>query len=250
MEFDKMIASAKNNKVYKLGDLAVKVFNEGYPKQDVLNEALIASRVEGTGLNIPRIHEVKLIDGKWSIVMDCIEGKTIGRLIEENPEKANEYMDLMVSLQIEMHAKDCPMLGRLKDKMNSRINNLECIDETRKYELLTRLDSAPKHHKLCHGDFTTQNIIISEKDNKPYIIDWNHATVGNASADVARTYLWLSIYNKNLAEVYLDKFCEKSKTDKSYVQRWLPVVAAARLYYDIEEEKELIMKWIDVVEYE
>jgi len=27
-------------------------------------------------------------------------------------------------------------------------------------------------------------------------------------------------------------------------------VAAARLYYDIEEEKELIMKWIDVVEYE
>lgn len=250
MEFDKLLASGKNNKVYKMGDYAVKVFNEGYPKQDVLNEALIASRVECTGLNIPKIQEVKVIDGQWAIVMDCIEGKTLGKLMEENPEEKDKYIELMVKLQMEMHKMECPFLGKLKDKMYSRINNLTIIDDTKKYELLTRLDSAPKHKKLCHGDFTTQNIIISDKDNLPYIIDWNHATVGNASADVARTYLWLNIYHKDIAEKYMSKFCELSKTDITYVQKWLPVVAAARLYYDIPEEKELIMKWIDVVEYE
>lgn len=48
----------------------------------------------------------------------------------------------------------------------------------------------------------------------------------------------------------MNKFCEKTKTAKSYVQMWLPIVAAARLSKNIEEEKELLNKWIDVVEYQ
>mgnify|MGYP003320463005 CR=1 FL=1 len=62
------------------------------------------------------------------------------------------------------------------------------LDATVKYDLFTRLESMPKHNKLCHGDFNTSNVIIS-KDGTPYILDWAHATQGNASADVARTYL-------------------------------------------------------------
>ena len=103
-------------------------------------------------------------------------------------------------------------------------------------------------YELCHGDFNPQNIIIS--DGKPYIIDWNHATIGNASADVARTYLWMSLYMPDSADKYMDKFCEKSKTAKEYVQRWLPIVAAERLTKNIPEEKELIDKWMNVVEYQ
>ena len=115
--------------------------------------------------------------------------------------------------------------------------------------MLSRLESTPKHDKLCHGDFTPQNIIIDDK-GQAHIIDWNHATVGNASADVARSYLWLSLYNDKIADLYMNKFCEKTNTDKSYVQKWLPIVAAARLTKNIAEEKELIDKWIDVVEFQ
>lgn len=248
MTFDQKISSGINNEVFKSGDLAVKVFRADYPKTEVLNEALIASRIEETGLNIPCVKEVTLIDGKWAISMDRIEGKTLAQLMEEDPEHLEEYVDQMVDLQLEVHSKRCPMLYKLKDKLNSRINSLDSIDDTRKYELLTRLDSAPKHKKICHGDFNPLNILIS--NGKSYIIDWNHATQGNASADVARTYLWLCLYNEKIADMYMNKFCEKSNTNKSYVQQWLPVVAAARLTKAIPEEKELLLKWIDVVDYE
>lgn len=250
MKLEKKIAEGKNNVVYQNGDVAVKVFKDEYPKADVLSEALITAQVEGIGLNIPKIEEVSVIDGKWAITMDYIPGKTIEQLMKENPDKVDEYLELLVDLQIDMQSKTCPILKKLKDKLYGRINGLDVIDNTKKYELLTRLDGAPKHKKLCHGDFTPQNIIISEKDGKPYIIDWNHATIGNASADVARSYLWLSLYMPELADKYMTTFCKKTKTDKSYVQKWLPVVAAARLYNNVPEEKELIMKWIDVVEYE
>lgn len=247
MKLENLIAKGTNNEVYKSGDLAVKVFGETYPKADVLNEALIASRVEETGINMPKVHEVSVIDGRWAIAMDYIEGKTLASYMSEDSDNIEKYVEQMVDIQLDMHSKKCPMLGKLKDKLYTRIDSLD-IEETKKYELLTRLDSAPKHKKLCHGDFNPQNIIIS--DGKPYIIDWNHATRGNASADVARSYLWLCLYMPEIADMYMDKFCEKSGTAKTYVQRWLPVVAAARLSKNIEEEKDLINKWIDVVEYE
>ncbi len=247
MKLENLIAKGTNNEVYKSGDMAVKVFGENYPKADVLNEALIASRVEETGINMPKIKEVSVIDGKWAIAMDYIEGKTLADYMKEDSANIDKYIEQMVDIQLDMHSKKCPMLGKLKDKLYGRIDSLD-IEATKKYELLTRLDSAPKHKKLCHGDFNPQNIIIS--DGKPYIIDWNHATRGNASADVARSYLWLCLYMPEIADKYMDKFCEKSGTDKTYVQRWLPVVAAARLSKHIPEEKDLIEKWIDVVEYE
>ena len=66
----------------------------------------------------------------------------------------------------------------------------------------------PKHTKLCHGDFNPSNIIVGD-DGKLYVIDWVHASQGNASADVARTYLLLSLKDKKKAELYMDLFCEK-----------------------------------------
>lgn len=248
MKLEKLLSKGRYNEVYKSGDLAVKVFNESYKKEDVFTEALIAASVEPLDLNTPKIVEVSQVDGKWAIAMECVEGKTLSQLMEENPNDIDKYVNMMVDIQIDMFSKKCPSLRKLKEKMTDKINSAS-IDDTKRYELLSRLESTPKHDKLCHGDFTPQNIIIDDK-GQAHIIDWNHATVGNASADVARSYLWLSLYNDKIADLYMNKFCEKTNTDKSYVQKWLPIVAAARLTKNIAEEKELIYKWIDVVEFQ
>ena len=43
---------------------------------------------------------------------------------------------------------------------------------------------------------------------------------------------------------------KKSDTAKQYVQQWLPIVAAAQLSKDNELEKDFLMKWIDVIDYQ
>lgn len=251
MELERKIAEGKCNEVYQSGDAALKVFKPNYPKTEALSEALIVAEIEDSGLNIPKIRKVTVIDdNRWAIVMDYIPGKTLLELMKENPDKKDEYIELLVDLQIEMHKKTCKSFKNLREKLYDRIQNSEELDNAKKYELETILDGMPKHKKLCHGDFTPQNIIISETDGKPYIMDWNHASIGNASADIARSYLWLSLYMPDMAEKYMKLFCEKTKTPKTYVQKWLPVVAAGRLYNHIPEEKATLMKWIDVVEYE
>ena len=249
MKLDTVIAVGKNKVVYRDGDKCIKLFDELYSKADVFNEALNQSRIEDIGLNIPKIFEVKLIDGKWAIVFEYIEGKTLAQLMEENPEKKNEYIELMVDLQMSIHSKLSPMLNKLKDKMTRKIA-LTGFDATTRYDLHTRLEGMPKHNKVCHGDFNPTNIIITP-EGKPYIVDWAHVTQGNASADVARTYLLFCLNgDKEGADLYLDIFCKKSDTAKQYVQKWMPIVAASQSVKGHEDEFEFLSSWVNVVDYD
>ncbi len=249
MKLDRVIAVRNNKTIYRDGDRCIKVFNAEYSKADVLNEALNQARIEETGLNIPKILEVTMIDGKWAIISEFIKGKTLAQLIDEDPDKKEEYINLLVDLQMLVHSKTCPLLNKLKDKMSRKIAATE-FDATTRYDLHTRLESMPKHNKVCHGDFNPSNIIVTE-DGTPYILDWSHATQGNASADVARTYLlfWLN-GDINGAELYLDTFCQKSNTAKQYVQKWMPIVAASQSVKGNEKEREFLMSWVGVVDYQ
>ncbi|MGN0569572.1 MAG: phosphotransferase [Candidatus Fimenecus sp.] len=249
MKLDRVIAVRTGKTVYRDGDKTIKVFDEDYKKSDVLNEALNQARVEETGLNIPKVIEVTKVDDKWAIVTEYIKGKTLSQLMEENPDKFDEYLELFVDLQISVHEKKCPLLNKLKDKMNRKITEAD-LDATTRYELHTRLEGMPKHNKVCHGDFNPSNIIINE-EGVPYIIDWSHATQGNASADVARTYLlfWLKGDIEG-AKKYLDLFCKKSDTAKQYIQKWLPIVAASQSVKGNAKEREFLLSWVNVVDYE
>lgn len=249
MKLEQVITTRPNKTIYRDGDVVIKLFNEDFSKSDILNEALNQARVEETGLAIPKILEVTKIDGKWAIISEYVEGPTLEQLMEENPDKADEYMDLFVTLQTEVHSKKAPLLNKLLDKMARKIDEAD-IDNGTKYDLHTLLTGIHKHDKVCHGDFNPSNIIIAP-DGQAYILDWAHATQGNASADAAGTYLIFSLAGKtDLAEKYVGAFCAKTGIDKKYIQRWIPIVAAAQTLKAAPEEKALLEKWINVFDYE
>ena len=249
MNLDRVIAVRTGKTVYRDGSDCIKVFDAGYSKADVLNEALNQARIEETGLHNPKIKDVLTIDGKWAIVSDFIKGKTLAALMEEHPEKKDEYLSLFVELQMEVHSKTCPLLTKLKDKMNRKISQAD-LDATTRYDLHTRLEGMPKHSKVCHGDFNPSNIIIDD-DGTPYILDWSHATQGNASADVARTYLLFCLAGDTEgAKAYLDLFCKKSDTARQYVEKWMPIVAASQSVKGNAKERQFLLSWVNVVDYE
>ena len=53
---------------------------------------------------------------------------------------------------------------------------------------------------------------------------------------------------KDWAEKYVDLYVEKSGTEKIYIQKWIPVVAAIQYVKQKPGEKEILKQWIDVVE--
>ena len=158
-------------------------------------------------------------------------------------------MELFVDLQLQVHKQCVPSIKTLRHKLMDQINSLKEIDATARYELASRLQGMPRHTKLCHGDFNPSNVIVAP-DGKLWVIDWAHAAQGNASADAAMTYLLFALESSEQAEQYIRLFCKKADIARQYVNRWLPIVAAAQLTKKKDQEKEILMRWIDVIEYQ
>lgn len=248
ISLDRVIALRNRKTVYRDGNRCIKVFDAAYSKADVLNEALNQARIEETGLHIPRVLEVSMVDGKWAIVSEYIKGKTLAQLMETaEASQQSGCLELLVKLQREVHGKACPMLVRLKDKLRRQIGQAS-LDAALQQALLTRLEELPDSGSVCHGDFTPSNVIVPE-DDSPYILDWSHATQGSPAADAAWSYLLLCLNaGAETGRRYLDLFCGKSRMDKTCVQAWIPVVAAAQSIKGSAGEREFLLSWVHAMD--
>lgn len=247
---ENIIATRKTKTVYRDGDNTIKLFVENYSKSRILNEALNQVKVEeSTDLKISKLKEVTTINGRWALVSEHIDGKSLEELMNESPEKEDEYLELFVRIQLEILDKRIPLLNTMKSKYKRKINENPTIDSSIKFELLHRLEGIEEHEYLCHGDFNPSNIII--KDNgEHFIIDWSHVTKGNTSGDVALTYLLFKMQGKDeLAEKYFKLFTSLSGMDISLIQRWIPIIAATQLEKYSGEEEKFLRTWINVAEY-
>lgn len=246
MKLDRVIAVRNDKTVYRDGDACVKVFGDGYSKSDVLNEALNQARIEETGINVPKIREVTTVEGKWAIVSDFIRGKTLRQLMNESVSGVDEYIEMLAELQLEIQSKTCPLLSRMKDKMNMKICQSD-LDATLRFDFHSRLEAMPKHSKVCHGDLSPSNVIVGD-DGKIYIIDWAHASQGNGSADAVKTYLLFVLSGeKEAAEKYLDLYCGMTGVSGEYVRRWIPIVACSLSVTCKSKDRERLLSLINNV---
>lgn len=245
----KALKEREHKVIYRDGDKVVKVFDETYSKADILNEALNTARVEETGLNIPKLLDVTKIDGRWAITREYIEGTPLSELIAKNPDKADEYLDKFVDIQLEIHSKNSPHLNKIKDKMHAKIS-ASAYEATLRYDLHNRLEGMKPHKKVLHGDYCPSNVIVTPQ-GQYYVIDWAHATQGNASADAARTYLTFKLNGQDdMAEDYLNLFCKKADIPKQLVQQWMPIVACSQSTKNVPGEKDMLDKWVNVFDFQ
>ena len=220
MEKEKIIILAKrdNKTIYAQDGLCYKVFDTDYNTADILNEALNQARVEESGLMVPALREVKVLeDGRWALVSDFIEGKTLEEMMDEDPENEGKYIGRFVDVQMEMLNKRCPLLNKHRDKMNRKISQTD-LSATLRYDLHNRIEAMPRHNCLCHGDFNPSNVMI----------DRNGA---------ARTFMMFLVEGKKeRAKKYIDCFSEKSGCPIKDILNWLPILAASQSVKGIRKQ--------------
>ena len=247
---DRIIIEEKSYKtVYREGNVIYKEFSASHPKSHVFNEAYIHACVEDAGVPVSKLLGVTPANGGWAIALEYIEGKTLEELMKAHPEKTDEYLEKLVDIQLETGAFRVRNLRNTRVKMEDAIKTLTEIDASTRYELLQRIHGMPQHSKLCHGDLVPSNIVIRE-DGSYRILDWAHASAGNAGADAAISYLRFSLEQPELADKYLRLFCKKADYPIQYVQKWMPIVAAFQMTRHKESERELLEKWVSVAEYQ
>lgn len=240
---EQLITRRKDKVIYRDGDKLIKLFGENYSKSDILNEAINQARVAETGLNIPRFREVTVIDGKSAIVMDFIEGETLAGLMEQHPGKREELLRRFVCIQRDVHSRKHLLLTKYIDKLKMKILSSD-LDASTRYDLSMRLDGMRRHTHVLHGDFLPSNIILTAA-GVPYILDWSHASQGNATADAVKSYLLFRLAGaEDFAAQYLREFVLQANVTWEYAMEWVPLIAAAqtkRMQDPVKREK--LIKW-------
>src|SRR5262249_34395426 len=125
-------------------------------------------------------------------------------------------------------------LGGRRSRLAKNIAGTGFPDEPLKQVLLGRLAAMPDGDRLCHGDFHPVNVL--GQNSLPMVIDWPDACCGDPAADVCRSYLLLKLHAEDIADPYIDVYCNITNTPRASILDWLPFVAAARLAEDVPDD--------------
>jgi RIO-like serine/threonine protein kinase len=230
----RVLGSGKEAQVFEYGSKVVKLYPSGGRKEAAFREAAILAGLEGAGLPVPAVWEVRRIDQRWGLVMDRVSGASFAERMRNDLLTVPACVEDMARLHQRIHVHAAVRLGSMTTRLASNIRNATALDPALKAVLLRRLHRLHRGDRLCHGDFHPKNVL--GEPAAAVVIDWLDATSGDPAADVCRSYLLLELGAPEIALPYLDMYCRLARIPRRRVLRWLPFIAAGRLAENVPDE--------------
>ena len=225
----------------------LKLFHDWFSLEDIEYETKIARAVHASGVKSPAVGELVQVDGRNGLIYERANGISMLEVFQRAPWKVFRLGKTLAALHVQMH--DCVFEADVPDqrgRLQRKIKRADALPASLKAALLESLQSLPEGDRVCHGDFHPANVLMNENDST--IIDWIDAARGNPLADVARTSIILlgaansetqnfilKILINTFHSAYLREYFRLRPNGKDEYQRWLPIVAGARLNENIPE---------------
>jgi aminoglycoside phosphotransferase (APT) family kinase protein len=167
--------------------------------RDMMIEASVVQAAGAGGAPAPALLEARRRDdGMAFMVLEAIEGETIARKIQRDPEFDDARDSLVADLGValaKIHSLDAPSVPGLEetDQVVYYTELLDGLGQPHPVLELVRnwlLAEKPRPVKACvvHGDFRLGNIIVGP-DGLRAVIDWELAHLGDPMEDLG----WLCV---------------------------------------------------------
>lgn len=221
------IAMGNTGHIYRQGDRVIKVLRGDLPDSETEREAAKQRYAHACGLPVPEVYEIISVNGRPAIVMEHIEGPTLGDVLMADRSRCGEFMALSADIQLKIHACKAEGIEPMEEKLCRQIMSAGRLDRSLRESLCGDIAAMDYERRLCHGDFHVFNLILTEEGAA--VIDWVDAVAGDIKADVCRTYMMYRGFSADFAELYLSLYLKKSGLKRAEVLSWAPYVAAARL---------------------
>jgi aminoglycoside phosphotransferase (APT) family kinase protein len=250
------IAEGRTAEVYRWDDRHIlKLYREWCPPDWVEYEARIARAVYAAGVPTPAAGEIVELAGRRGLIYERLEGKSMLQEINARPWTLLQQARALAELQATINRQSISGLPLYRDRLAYDIRQTEHLDQRLQTQALALLSSLPSGTNLCHGDYHPGNVLITQ--NGPVVIDWITASAGSPWTDAARTSLILTIGAKAAGNqvrpivrlairlyhrVYLNRYNTLMPGPNHERERWMPVIAAARLSENIIPEREALIR--------
>jgi thiamine kinase-like enzyme len=255
MEKTKLIGVGNTAEVYDFDEKrVVKLFYEGYPKENIVKEFKNASIIKDSEFLKPKVHTLTFIDNRNGIIYDKLEGQS---LLEELMKTGDINHCAKVLSQV--HREILRQPGTGLDSFHQIIRNAITwnmeFSDSRKIKLLHILENLPEENILCHGDFHPGNILRCE--DKIYTIDFMNLCYGNPLLDIARTVYLVEmtpipddIINKEeflqLKKAITSIYLGYMGIERQELRNYIILILVRRLNEGInEKEKNMVLKYLE-----
>lgn len=247
------VGTGRTAEVYLWGEAhVVKLFRPDFPPAWVEHEFAVARRVAEAGLPTPAPGDALLdIAGRLGIVYARVDGPTLLAVMQQQPALLPVLARQFGELHARIHACAGANLPAQQSVLARAIDQAPGLSSAVKQQLLSRLGQLPGGAALCHSDFHPENVVLTAQG--PLIIDWMTACAGNPIADIARTVLIVRVaqppegsdasaalfaqMKQAFLAGYLDAYQARRPFLPAEIDRWLPLLAAARLNERIAGEE-------------
>ena len=237
----------------------LKLFHNWFALTEVEFEQRIGRAVHASGVRAPAvIGEIVQVQGRNGLIYERINGRSMLEVASSQPWQVFTLAKRFAALHAQMHEHifnaDIPTQ---RSKLDHRIRHNESLPEALRTALLARLASLPDGEAICHGDFHPGNVLVTPQGDT--VIDWIDASRGNPLADIARTSIIFlgATATKQVPNIFIKMFMNLFHT--AYVReyfrlrphgvdeynRWLPIVAAARLAEGMPELEQWLVAKIE-----
>jgi uncharacterized protein (TIGR02172 family) len=263
-----IVGRGREAEIYEWNDDAqqspqiLKLYFSGQSGRGIERDLESSRTVAKAGIPTPAVYgEIVELDGRLGLVYERIDGRPMLEMMAGNLLRIRSYSRLVADLHFSLHAPKVSGLRPVKEKLKQDISRANAITDDEISALLDLTDSMPDGDRIYHGDFHPDNIIFrTAEQGGPVIIDWSNAGSGDPLADVARTHLltmfgwrglpsgfnrWIVHWISGLMyRFYSRRYFELSGADSAAVDRWMIVIAAARLIEDVPGEEEHVVKFV------
>ena len=240
--FGKIVGTGAQATVYAKGEYAVKLYRDGYPKRNVFSEAYIMANLELVNFPGPRIYEILLVNGRYGLRMDRVKGKMMLEQLRD-PALCKDTLDILVDLQCRLQKYDkVGWMPHLKQRFHDDLVHNDRLSADLKKKLLGILGGLADGQALCHCDFHAGNVFFD--GTKYTVIDLLQICRGDPAADAACSYVAYSFIDRELAEYYLNRYCDKSGISGESVRQWLTVYAGTLLGQVPEQFTPIIERFV------
>jgi uncharacterized protein (TIGR02172 family) len=252
------IAEGRTAEIFLWDDQHIlKLYRDWCPPHWIKDEGRIAQAVYEAGIPCPAAGEIVEINGRQGLIYERVQGISMLEDMNTHPWRILKHAQSLAKLQVKINQQSITGLPPYKEGLRHAIRKTSHLSEDLRTKTLALLDTLPDGQWLCHGDYHPGNVILT-KDG-PIVIDWMTASAGSPWTDVARTSLLLSIGPKGAGRlinpmirmvitlyhrVYLHQYRALVHDTKNELNRWAPVVAAARLNEDILPEREALLQMV------
>lgn len=248
-----LLAQGRTAEIHAWGrDRVVKVYHPWVSRPAVELERRCTTAARAAGLPVPAVGEVVQLDDRLGLVMERIDGPSMMERIFGQQDQPEDSARQLAKLHRALHQRPAPPgLPDQVERLASKIRRGSVLGPTEQAAALTALDDLGRGDRLCHGDFHPGNVLVA--DQGPVIIDWIDAASGSPAADLGRTVLLFegAIATSQADEAtlalmrqYRDAYLEGYGTDHGPAatwRAWMPVLAAARLDEQIEEQRDWLL---------